>query len=74
MMKGLVGCTSLKTLNVSCCDLTAKGAYVVAAGACTIESFMQLDMDGNMVCESGVEAIIALVEKYVFKLLMLIEF
>lgn len=47
----------LQTLSMNFCDMTAAGAYDIAKNVAVLPSFELLKMDGNMICERGLQAI-----------------
>ena len=57
LAKCIAKCSKLRILHVNNCELTALGAYRLARAVSSIPTFITLEMDGNMICGSGVEAI-----------------
>ena len=48
---------SLTKLSLCTCELTAAGAYAIARAVAKLPKFQTLRMDGNAICERGVEEI-----------------
>jgi Ran GTPase-activating protein 1 len=57
LAKSITNCKSLRTLSVCTCELTAAGAYRLAQSVSMLPTFSALKMDGNTICERGVEEI-----------------
>ena len=48
---------SLTKLSLCTCELTAAGAYAIARAVAKLPNFRSLHMDGNAICERGVDEI-----------------
>jgi len=64
MLAGMLvaGSSALKTLGVCACEVTAAGALALAEKVCAIDSMELLLLDGNEVCERGVEKVATLLD------------
>ncbi len=57
LAKALRKYKALATLSVNCCEITAKGAVALCRAVGAVSSFVCLRMDGNLICEEGLEQI-----------------
>lgn len=57
------GSSALKTVGMCACEVTAAGALVLAEKICAIDSMELLLLDGNEVCERGIEKVKNLLEQ-----------
>ena len=60
LAKALRKYKKLNSLSVNCCDITAKGAVALCRAVSAIPSFLTLKMDGNMICEEGVQQVLGI--------------
>lgn len=56
-LPSIARCANLRLLSVCTCEITARGAYRVAKAVAKITKFSTLKVDGNQICQRGVDEI-----------------
>lgn len=64
LAKSLAMCPALRTLTACTCEVTAGGAYRLASALAKIPAFTLLRLDGNAICERGVEEVKSLLLRH----------